>query len=621
MIRRTAGNGPGQCNGGHPIRHLLISFTNDPEARSHGLDRPADAGSDDVRSRSGAERTHGSGTMNRCLAGTFCLLLASTGLARSAINGSPPPSEGHPTEHTANASNVLDVDCTGSAPADTAAMSAALGAGAASSYTGTVVRVHGQCQVDATLTGTFSKSLAIAGDGPEVTTFTFTNATDGFDFKLIPMKAAWPSFSASGFSIIRGPTSPAIGNSALSVIATSTPTGAGAATFRDITIRGSSTYSSEWRTGLVAGTLSVPEFQNIRILGINATGTERGDVGMLIKGEGQNTFGVGYLVDGDSLIQGYSTGALIVGPVQGVTFAPGVGIIGDNFGIKALGSGAPANHVTVGDTAAGATTVQFAPGSLKGIEPISVINLSGLPPNDNIISASDDTGRVTVSLPATGPVTPGAVATIAPYYSMEEVVANGVSFNAATSCFYASAVSQPAVTGASTCLRFGTASAFAGVDFEDSSYGFVGSGTSFFGANTGGNEHAVVINSQGYIGRVGPMVLSDIMGSSFSGSFIKLAGTSQNVVLRNINCNGCFDRLVDNSANPAKNSMALTRRNGRADTPSVLAVSELPPCDAETKGARYDVSDAMRPDWNGRLIGGGSTAVEALCDGSAWTAH
>lgn len=50
-------------------------------------------------------------------------------------------------------------------------------------------------------------------------------------------------------------------------------------------------------------------------------------------------------------------------------------------------------------------------------------------------------------------------------------------------------------------------------------------------------------------------------------------------------------------------------------------VANLPTCSAGTLGLMYAVSDATSPAYNATLTGGGSIAVPAFCNGTAWVAH
>jgi len=52
-----------------------------------------------------------------------------------------------------------------------------------------------------------------------------------------------------------------------------------------------------------------------------------------------------------------------------------------------------------------------------------------------------------------------------------------------------------------------------------------------------------------------------------------------------------------------------------------VVVSNLPVCNAASKGALRVVSDATAPTYNGALTGGGAVTAIVLCNGSAWLSH
>jgi len=55
-------------------------------------------------------------------------------------------------------------------------------------------------------------------------------------------------------------------------------------------------------------------------------------------------------------------------------------------------------------------------------------------------------------------------------------------------------------------------------------------------------------------------------------------------------------------------------------SPNVTIVASLPSCSSGTKGLLYVVTDALSPTWNATLVGGSTTTVLALCNGSNWVA-
>lgn len=85
----------------------------------------------------------------------------------------------------------------------------------------------------------------------------------------------------------------------------------------------------------------------------------------------------------------------------------------------------------------------------------------------------------------------------------------------------------------------------------------------------------------------------DFSNVAFSSSFLKSTGF-----------------IVDGSGNTTVKSLI----------PAQSAVSALPPCNSDLTGARYTVTDALRPAFLERLSGGGSVVAPAFCDGKAWLA-
>lgn len=73
----------------------------------------------------------------------------------------------------------------------------------------------------------------------------------------------------------------------------------------------------------------------------------------------------------------------------------------------------------------------------------------------------------------------------------------------------------------------------------------------------------------------------------------------------------------------------FVRLNGATVGPLVQAgaadpaytVATLPTCNTAAKGIKAFVTDATSPTYNGALTGGGTVAVPAVCNGSAWASH
>ena len=52
-----------------------------------------------------------------------------------------------------------------------------------------------------------------------------------------------------------------------------------------------------------------------------------------------------------------------------------------------------------------------------------------------------------------------------------------------------------------------------------------------------------------------------------------------------------------------------------------VAAASLPTCDFTTIGLEYLVTNATLPTYNATLVGGGTTIVPVVCNGSGWTTH
>jgi hypothetical protein len=89
--------------------------------------------------------------------------------------------------------------------------------------------------------------------------------------------------------------------------------------------------------------------------------------------------------------------------------------------------------------------------------------------------------------------------------------------------------------------------------------------------------------------------------------------------------------IQDSSMSPYGLLLKGTYANAAIYTPGIvsvggvklapLTVDTLPICNGSSAGMEEYVTDAKEPTWNGKLTGGGSVPVLALCNGSAWTAH
>ena len=58
-----------------------------------------------------------------------------------------------------------------------------------------------------------------------------------------------------------------------------------------------------------------------------------------------------------------------------------------------------------------------------------------------------------------------------------------------------------------------------------------------------------------------------------------------------------------------------------AEILNLRTVAQLPPCNAQSKGYLYAVTDASSPTYGATLTGGSTSFAIAACDGANWTAH
>jgi hypothetical protein len=421
--------------------------------------------------------------------------------------------------------------------------------------------VHGHCVLTAAVTQTLSVPAALTGDGPEVTSFTFSGATSGFSIMLDKVSGQWGTLVASGFSVIRGPTSPVSANTGFKVYA-NPAVGAGysgMSAFSDIVVRGSSTYTNQWANGMVLSGIG-PSMRNMRILGINGGGTDLGDVGLTLDGPNFNQFGA-YVLDA-SLIQGYSVGVNVTGYVQGVFVGNGTSIIGDYDGIRWVGVSAAANYTTNGVTALGNGTLHFAAGTLGSIQVGDIANGTGVAPNARVQSINNGAGTLVVSPVATGTVMAGAVVGFQHNQFAEELAVVNSSFNASHRGIYASFGGWHSVMS-STFLRFGSAApTWAAIEFYENNNFVIANNPGIYGQATG-TENGIIINSTDYVGDA-PGTITGNVGGSLHSAWIALQGTTTNTVVSGNNCFGCLGGNVSN-ANPASNLTFVNRYNDTND--------------------------------------------------------
>jgi hypothetical protein len=421
--------------------------------------------------------------------------------------------------------------------------------------------VHGHCVLTAAITKTLTVPAALVGDGAEVTTFTFTGATDGFSIMLSRVATnQWGAFAAKGFSVVRSPTSPAIANTAFKVYADPSAAtayyGAAGVSFSDITIRGNFVNTASWQNGMVLSGLVNTPMRNMNIVGVLTNGTDRGDVGLTLDGPASTMFGVSYDLS-DSFITGYSTGLSVTGWVQGV-FASNDAIIADYYGIRWNGVTPAINHTTNALTASG-TTLSFPAGSLGTVVVGDFVSGTNIYLNTTVASVNNSTGQVVLANAVTGPVSAGATIAFQHYGVAEELAVTNSTFNASYRGIYAGFGGFHSVIS-STILRWDAlASDWSGIEFYETTGFAIGPANTYHGNGTGA-EHMIKINS-GAADNYYPAIVMGNNGNGINGSGILLAGTVKGTTVEGNSCYSCAS-VVDNSANPFNNTVGINTLNG-----------------------------------------------------------
>jgi hypothetical protein len=424
-------------------------------------------------------------------------LLPSLALAQA-----PPPPHGPAIpEHPA----TLSVQCGG--VNDSQAIQAAVAAMAARTSS-RYLAVHGACVMPQPITQTVSDAIAIVGDGPGITTFTFPNATDGFRFmlKYTPATKLWGSVRMSGLSVIRQPGDPAQANTGISIVADPT-VGVGyygLGGLSDVSVGGNGQASS-WATGIDLQSVSNFELRNVNVLGPNATGGGT-DTGVAISGSGPSMFAV-QIDFTDCNIQGFSTGVGISKYVQGVSMN-NVAIIGDWWGINWQGASPPTTYRAASTTPAGSPIV-VSPANAALLSNDMIVNGPGIEPQSRIAAINKSTGQITLRPAPTGSVASGASVAFQVYYVAEGLnVVNG-SFNATYRDIQDDWGSFVQVSN-STFLQYGTSAPnWSAIDLEEANNNTI-NGNSILGHFTG-TENGIIISSISGQGKAPNAVMGNIV--------------------------------------------------------------------------------------------------------------
>jgi hypothetical protein len=221
---------------------------------------------------------------------------------------------------------------------DSAALSAAIAAAIAAAHGNKVVVPMGRMLLGSAITATIpsGKTLVIEGMGAAGTELYFSNATDGINFTLTQSGGLWGSVDLRDFSIVRGPATPPIANTGLTIGVPSGPMCNGPVILRGLIVRGSTAptpRTNQWQRSIVLAGPNGAVIDGVTLYGIDGVATDRGDVLLSLSGgPAANQYATSFNVI-DCMMQGGSTGIDIMGFVQGVLVS-NCTIIGDYDGVR-----------------------------------------------------------------------------------------------------------------------------------------------------------------------------------------------------------------------------------------------------------------------------------------------
>jgi hypothetical protein len=421
------------------------------------------------------------------------------------------------------------------------------------------------------------KSLEIVGDGFGCTTLLFTGNTDGFTFNLSRSGGVWGGARISRVRIERIPTSPAQAHTAISFIAD--PTAGtmynGPVGLRDVFISGpGSSQSSGWQVGVYISSVVLFDFDNCNFLGPTPSGAGS-DCAIWINGSSASMYCVQTNLT-DTSVTGFSCGIYVTGYVQGV-FVENGAIIGNWWGINAVGISPPTTVPTTAGASVGATTIYVSPANAAILKAgdFSIINGTGLAPQTGVTSTSGvlnintSTGAIQISPAATGTVSNGESLSFQTSYVAEALQVTGnTTFNATYRDILVSWYGFVQIVGASM-LQFGTtASDFAGIDCEEcnnvtiAENQIIGSVASY-NAHTPGN--GIIVSSAGGQGSF-PVTIQGNCCNGFYGYGVTLGSAGRTVsgsTVSNASVTGNnFFAVLDGVAEAVPNQLGPNIING-----------------------------------------------------------
>ncbi len=407
---------------------------------------------------------------------------------------------------------------------DTAALEAAVAALAAST-TRYGLQVHGHCVMTRPVSQTLHTDVAIAGDGPGATSFTFTQATDGFRFLLSHDGGHWGGIRLSGLSVIRGPGNPRQANTGIAIIADpAAGVGYGGNSGLSDVFVGGNGQASSWSTGIDLQSVTNFPLRNVNVLG--PLPSEAGaDRGIAVSGSSYAMFAV-QLDFTDSSVGGFSTGLFVTGYVQGIVIANGA-IIGDWRGIDWHGIGPGTSYAAVATTLPGKPIV-VSPADAAQLKVGMIVEGAGIAPVSRIAAIDAKTGQVTLSPAPTGTVAGGQGIIFHAYYFAEALNVTNSTFNATSRDIVDDWGAFVQVTNSSMLQFRLNAQDWAAIDLEETNNNTI-VGNNILGQFKG-NENGIIINSRGGQGHTPSTVVGNVI-NGVTGAGIQLGGTVRNVVV------------------------------------------------------------------------------------------
>jgi len=388
-----------------------------------------------------------------------------------------------------------------------------------------------------------AKNVTIQGEGCGTTQLKFTAATNGLAATLTtnPATSVWGSITVRDISIVRGPTSPAIANTGLSIVADPAPgvPYLGNGMIDHVCVVGQTniyeSVLSGWANSVVITGVGGFTIQNLTTFAPNTTGF--------------TSYGTQADTNTGSVLPFTNTTGITAGNyVYGINIAPGatVASVAANASVTLS---APIMGKVPGGSFIGFTTSNDTGLTISGRNATSPY---GFAPSINIINPNINGNTVGMSVNGLvqgvhvdhgsfigNGIGVAWIATAA--QNAEEIDIIGTTLGTSYRGILLSYVDQSHV-GTGTNNRGDTLSPnWIGVEIDEGGLNTVGPGTKFLGIGplgTHGAEYGVLLNSVSGIGTNAQNVITGIDGNTLAGYVVVLAGTTANTIATSISGNG-----------------------------------------------------------------------------------